>query len=292
MNKNKLISFYANTPSQGLRTISLAFSNLLAQQSHSVLYVDLDTVKPSIAKALQIKTGKKNIFDYFERTIEGDFDSVDQFILTKAEIINQSERKQKSYYSGLEKDVSFLIAPMETPDEDIPDLIDHEHRQQESIEEYVMDYVSRFVETLTGAGFDYVICKLPNDIDHMFTYEMMKHSDQVISVATPSITKLIDQTEAKQFLFEQNKALEEKWTDILNMTSQEVPNNEYKALLDTEFIIPFDPERIGEEMALQPDSPFIRRSLEQVVQKLGIPITLTVEEEKTTFFQRIFRGKG
>lgn len=292
MNKKKLISFHACTPSQGLRTLSLSFANLLAQQNHSVLFVELDTVYPSIAKSLQIETGSKNIINYFGKTLDGKFDELNKFILTKDDILKHSERKQKSLYSGLEDEVSYLILPLDIKPEEVPDLIEGTRVKNENVEEYVMDYVARFVETIQELEFDYIVFKLANDIDHMFTYEMMKHSDHVLSVSTPSSTKLMEQISVKKFLFEQSKSIESKWNDILNMASQDIATSEYRTLLNREYVIPFDPERQGEELAMQPDSMLIRQSLERVALDLGIQVNLSMQHEKNSFFQKVFGGKG
>lgn len=292
MNNKKLISFYSNKASQGLRTVSLAFANLLARQDYNVLYVELDTNDPSIAKALQIQTGSNNIVSYFEKTIDGEFDDVRNYVLSKEKIIANSERKQKTIYAGLENNVDYLVAPLEFKPSEMPDLIGNAKLKSENVEEFVIDYVERFVGAITDLEYDFIVCKLANDVDHMFTYEMMKRSDFILSVATPSVTKLIGQGEVKRFLFEQNKELEKKWRDILNMTSQEVQTSEYRNLLNTDYIIPFDPERQKEELALQPDSELIRQSLERLVLDLGIKIQITMNEEKVPLFQRLFKSRG
>lgn len=292
MNKKKLISFYSNTPSQGLRTVSMAFSNLLAQQSYNVLYIELDTNHPTIAKAFQMETGDKNIVKYFDSTLDGKFDNLNQYILTKKDILEQSDRKQKSIYSGFENDVSYLIVPMDLKSEELPNLIDDTKVKDTSIEEYVIDYVGRFVETLNELEYDFIVCKLANDVDHFFTYEMMKHSDHILSVSTPSTTKLMEQIAVKKFLFEQNKSLEEKWIDILNMASPDIPTTEYRTLLNKDYVIPFDLERQREELALQPDSPMIRQSLERLALDLGIKVNVTIENEKVGLLQKVFGGRG
>lgn len=289
MKKKKIISFYANAESQGLRTVSLAFSNLLAQQNYSVLYVELDTNNPLISKALQIHTEGKDINSYFERTTQGEFASVKNYILSHEDIVANGDRKQKAIYQGIEKEVSFLVFPMDIKDVDVPDLIDY---SGENVEEFVLDYVERFTSTLLEQEYDFIVCKLATDVDHMFTFEMMKHSDHIISVTTPSITKLMKQKDAKRFLFEQNKELRDKWHDVLNMASEEVPSSEYKSLLDTNCIIPFDPERQKEELALQPDSELIRQKLERLVLDLGIQIQVTVENQNSTLLQKVFSGRG
>lgn len=292
MNKKKMISFHACTPSQGVRTLSLSFANLLAKQNYSVLYVELDTILPSIAKSLQIETGNKNIVSYFEKTLEGKFDGINDFILSKEEILQQSDRKQKSVYSGLEDEVSYLIFPMELKPEEIPDLIGDTKIKNENVEEFVIDYVARLIETIRELEYDFILFKLANDVDHMFTYELMKHSDHVISVTTPSSTKIMDQIAIKKFLFEQNRTLEDKWNDVLNMASQDISASEYRTLLNREYVIPFDPERQAEELALQPDSPLIRQSLERMALDMGIQVNLSIQDEKVPFLQKVFGGRG
>lgn len=292
MNKKQIISFYSKSSSQGQRTVSLAFANLLAQQSYDVLYVELDTHTPTIARALKIMTEEKNMLNYLKQTAKGDFDGIQKFVLGKQDIIQHGERKEKRIYSGLEETLSYLVFPMDVKQVDIPDLIDSNRMRFESAEEYAMDYVTQFVDELHNSPFDFIVCKLPNDIDHLFTVEMMKKSDHIVSVSLPSITKIVEQKETKRFLFEQMKELETKWHDVFNMTSQEIPNAEYNQLLETKCIIPFDPERQKEELSLQPDSELIRQSLERFVLDLGISINVTMEKDSRSIFHKVLGGKG
>lgn len=287
MNKQQIISFHSNLPSQGQRTVSLAFSNLLAQQGYDVLYIELDTNYPSIAKALQLNTGEKNMTSYLEQTVNGEFDAIEKFILRKEDLVSQNDRKQKSRYAEFEENLAYLIFPLSTKTEDIPNLLEY-RQDDETDEEFAIDYVSRLIEAIGNTSYDFVVCKLANDIDHLFTYEMMKLSNHVVSVSLPSVTKLFDQEDLKSFLFAQDKELQGKWHDVLNMTSSELDESEYKNLIDAHCIIPFDPERQGEELALNPDSPKIRQKLERFVLDLGIKINVTVDENRS-IFKKVFK---
>jgi len=295
MNEQKIISFYASADSQGLRTVSLAFANRLAQQDYSVLYVELDDSIPAIAQSLLIQTKDKNINSYLKQTVKGQFNDVEKFILTKKDIIENAERKEKNIHSGLEEELAYLVYPMELEEKDVPNLVElfemNEASGELTLEDYVLDYMERFTDALKLLPYDFIVCKLPQDVDHVFTFEMMKHSHQVIAVTTPSITRHSIHKKRKKFLFEQSKELESKWVDVLNMTSEEVSESEYREILKINYFIPFDTERQDREFSMESDSPVIRKSLERMILDLGINIPLMMDDSNS-MFKKLFNGRG
>lgn len=295
MNNQKIISFYASAESQGLRTVSLAFANRLAEQDYSVLYVELDDAIPAIAQSLLIQTEEKNINSYLNQTVKGHFNDIQKYVLAKKDIIDNAERKEKNKHSGLEEELSFLIYPMELTDKDVPNLVElfesNEANGELTLEDYVVDYIERFTDALKLLPYDFIVCKLPQDIDHVFTFEMMKHSHHVLSVTTPSVTRQMIHKKRKKFLFEQSKDLEGKWVNILNMASDEIPESDYRELLETDYIIPFDMERQQRELSMESDSPLIRKSLERMILDLGINIQLTMNEGQS-MIKKLFNGRG
>lgn len=268
---NKIISFYSPTANQGLKTISLAYANRLAQERYRTLYVELDTMARGMAQSLQIDTESQNILEYFTSALEGDY-SLEKYIITKKMLLEESDKRSREVYQQLEDDLDYLLLPMNFEPETVPNLLDV---SSESVDAFVLEYVDRILYTLRETAYDHVVIKLPNDIDHMFTYQAMANSDQVLSITTPSFIRLLEMKERKEFLFEHNASLKDKWTTIINLASDEITKKEYDETVGESYVINFDPERLRDEWALRTDSEYIREQMEEIIDRNGIRMTLS-----------------
>lgn len=273
----KIISVYSPTPNQGLKTLSLAYANRLASERYRVLYIELDTLAHGLAQALQIDTKKHNILEYFTAALDGDF-NIDNFVITKEMLLEESDKRNRETYQQLEDGLDYLILPMELDPETIPNLIETD---SESVDAFVLEYVDRIIDTLRDSTYEHIVIKLPNDIDHMFTYQTMTNSDIILSVISPSVVRLLELKERKKFLFEHNVALKDKWTNIINLASDELTKKEYDDMLGEAHIINFDPERLRDEWALRTDSEYIREQMEEIIDSNGIRMTLSKYVEPT-----------
>lgn len=273
----KIISVYSPTPNQGLKTLSLAYANRLASERYRVLYIELDTLAHGLAQALQIDTKNHNILEYFTAALDGDF-NIDNFVITKEMLLEESDKRNRETYQQLEDGLDYLILPMELDPETIPNLIETD---SESVDAFVLEYVDRIIDTLRDSTYEHIVIKLPNDIDHMFTYQTMTNSDIILSVISPSVVRLLELKERKKFLFEHNVALKDKWTNIINLASDELTKKEYDDMLGEAHIINFDPERLRDEWALRTDSEYIREQMEEIIDSNGIRMTLSKYVEPT-----------
>lgn len=276
---NKIITVYSPTPNQGLKTISLSYANRLASEMYSVLYVELDTTSYGLAQSLQINTEKKNILEYFMAASNGDF-SIEPFVITKKMLIEESDKKSKEVFEQLEGGLDYLILPMNLNQESVPNLLVME---SENVDAFVLEFVKRIMDTLRNSAYDHVVIKLPNDLDHMFTYQSMVDSDIILSVISPSFVRLLELKERKEFLFEHNASLKEKWTNIVNLASDELSKKDYEEILGDAHVIHFDPERLKNEWAFMTDSTYIRREMEEIIDSNGIRITLSKYIEQKGF---------
>jgi len=267
----KIISFYSPTANQGLKTLSLAYANRLANERYRVLYVELDTTAHGFAQALQIDTENQNILEYLSASLSGDF-NFDNFIITKKMLLEESDKKSREIYQQLEDDLDYLILPMKLEPELVPNLVETD---SESVDAFVLEYVDRIVDTLRDSIYDHVVIKLPNDIDHIFTYQTMTNSDVILSVISPSVIRLLELKERKDFLFEHNPSLKDKWTNIVNLASDELTKKDYDEMLGDAHIINFDPQRLRDEWALRTDSDYIREQMEEIIDGNGIRMTLS-----------------
>jgi len=280
---NKIISFYSPTPNQGLKTISLAYASRLAAEMYRVLYVELDTTNRGLAQSLQIDTDKQNIIEYFKASVKGDF-SFEPYVINKKMLIEESGKKNRSVFEQLEEGLDYLILPMNLNQEEVPNLLANDEEHSDA---FVLQYVERIINAFKDSQYDQIVLKLPNDLDHMFTYPTMTNSDIIHSIISPSVNNLLDLKERKDFLFDHNSSLKEKWTNVINLASDEISNKDYEDMLGEAHIIHFDSERLRNEWALMTDSEYIRQQTEEIIDSKGIRITLNKYVNKKGF-TRIF----
>lgn len=103
-----LFGFYGVTPSQGTRTLSLAFAEMLANEGYKTLYVELNTSNPAIAITNQITDTERNAVEFFQRTVSKNDFSVENYVLNKKILMNTENRELKKVYSRLPETLDFL----------------------------------------------------------------------------------------------------------------------------------------------------------------------------------------
>lgn len=279
MKDKKLISFYSSAQNQGLKTLSLSFASRLAADNYKVLYVELDTRSKGFAQSIQIDTEKQNINEYFLEALKGNF-SIEKFVITKKMLMEESSKSNKDIFGELEENLDYLVLPLKIDEEEEPSLIGDTDTDFDS---QLIEYVDNILETLRDTDYDHIILKLPNDLDHLFTVQALNSSNSVISVYMPTVSQVFDQKELKSFLFEHNKALKDRWKDVANMVSPNLPQKTIEETLTDSFIVEFDPERLPDEWAFKTDSFYIRERMEELIDSLGINIIRQKHVEKKRF---------
>lgn len=278
----EIISFYSVAPSQGKRTLSQAFANVLATNDHRVLYIELDTKNPSIAASSQISHPYNNALKYFQTTVEKSNFNIEPFILKKDELLKTENRDMRKVFREMTGNLDYLVFPDNFNESNFPDLL----IDSENLEAKAHEYIQQFVYALKTSKYDYVVLNLPNDIASIFGYEMISESDKVVNITTASANRLLENKRTVSFLSNNNQDLEKKWSIILNMTSPFVENEIYKGLInDTPFIIQYDPERATSELALETGSPLINEKLEYFALQIGISIIPTPINKRFKLFK-------
>lgn len=279
----EIISFYSVAHSQGRTTTSLSFANLLAEQDLTVLYVELDYKKPSVAVSTRISDQTKNIKEYFQQAvIKGSFD-VEPYILKKDYLLNNEDRSLRKVYSELPTNLDYLIYPLGFQESSFPTIVEG----NEEAEKEVQEFIGKFIYSLKYTKYNYVILNLPIELHSIFGFEVLLNSDRIINVVTPSATRLFENKNAKTFLESNIPYLDEKWNTIINMTSEELDESEYRQLVkDEPILIPYDPKRQKEEFALQLGSQAIQDRLEQLALKLNVNILMNNQKKRGIFSRR------
>lgn len=266
----EIISFYAVAASQGKRTLSLALAELLAKNNNSVLYVELDTTRPSVALSTRISHPVKNAIEYFRETIKDDF-NVTPHVLNRKELIKTDDRDLKRIFSELPGSLDYLVLPIFYQESNFPNLIDNGNPEQKANE-----YIQKLLYSFRTSKYDYVLLNLPNELESLFGFEVIAGSDQILNVITPSANRLNEMKDIQNFLNQHIPQLKDKWTNILNMASPNVNEIEYKQLLNEHtIIIPYDPERSKAEFSLETGSPIIKERLEDLALYLELSIIPT-----------------
>jgi hypothetical protein len=283
----EIFSFYSTTPNQGKRTLSHSFAQLLAQNKFSVLYVELDTLHPSIYASTQITNPQKNVVEYFHETINRNNFNVEPFILNH-EILSYTDNRQlKRIYAEIPNNLDYLTLPENFNINSFPNLFDE---TLENPENEAHEYIQKFIYSLRTSKYSYVILNLPNDIQNIFGFEIIEGSDQILNITTASPSRLDENKKIVNYLNLNISGLEDKWSTVINMTSPYIEEHTFSNLIKEEpFIIPYDPERQNLELSLENGSPVINERLERLALKLNIVIEPTPQKKKLAF--SLF-GKG
>lgn len=280
----EIISFYSVAASQGKRTLSLAFANLLAKNNHSVLYVELDTHHPSVANATRISHPKKNAVEFFQETITRNDYNVEPFVLNRDSLTETGNRDLKRVFSEIPNMLDYLVLPNNFHINSFPNLISDEGNNPEK---QAQDYIQKLLYSFKTSKYHYVILNLPNDLQNIFGFEVIDGSDLVLNVTTASANRLYENKKMVNYLSMNMPDLESRWKTIINMASPYVEEKAFAELIsDQPFVISFDPERHDIEFSLENGSPIINERLEKLAIELGIQIELTPQRKQFSLFKR------
>ncbi len=280
----EVISFYSVAPSQGKRTLSNSFANLLGNNELKTLYVELDTENPSLAVSTQIQHPTNNLVAFFENTIKTNDFNVEPYVLTREQLLKTDSRDLKKVFSELPSCLDYLCLPIGFSSNDFPELLDY---QKSNIEEQANLFIQQFIYALKTSKYQYVVLNLPNDLSNIFGFEVLDSSDHIIHVSTASANRLSECNQILNFLESNIKDLEQKWSTVLNMTSPYIEDASYRDLVKgNPFIIPFDPERQQSEFALESGSELITERMEQIAEKLKIPISIEPKKKSFSLFTK------
>lgn len=285
-NMPQIISFYSPAASQGKRTLSLAFANLLANEGYSTLYVELDIDKPSVAITNQITDPLKNAVEYFKKTVKRKEFELDEFVINKNSLLESDNKHMKRVFNEFPKDLDFLVLPSGYSENAFPMIVDGE----KNAEKIAHEYIQTFIYTLKSTNYHFVILNLPNNLSSIFGYEVIGLSDTLIDIVTPSANRIDENRKILNFLTNNIPELESNLKVIINQASSALDIQTYKDLLKEydPFVINFDLERQSKELALEIGSPIIDEELERLA--LQLRISITPKEKKRKFFALTGRG--
>jgi|APAga8741244001_1050109.scaffolds.fasta_scaffold09457_2 hypothetical protein len=283
----ELIGFYSVAESQGKKTISQSFADLLAENNHKVLYVELDSHRPSVAISTQITHDTKNVVEYFRQIATTKNFTFESFVLKKEHLLEEAEDRHlnRRIKMNIDDHLDYLIFPLNHEDKDFPTLIDGENAEKETKE-----LIERLTYEFKSSKYDFIILNLPNELYSIFGFELIGNCDSLINVLTPSATRLFENKKAKSFLLENEPSLKAKWNTILNMVSNAVEDSQYNELInDKPILIPFDEDRQADEFSSKIGSFVIKERLKLLAERFNILLVDELPERRNGL--RSFLGK-
>ena len=270
----QIISVYSNSLNSGRKTIAMALGQQAAKNNQRTLLVELDYLNTGIAHTYGITNSTKNAEGYFSNVFKQKDFNLGNFILTKKhfEVINKDLSKA---HTAINSDLEFLIFSDEYRPALFPTINDF------STEKISRD-CKRFFEELRLSEYDLVILLLPTDYEDMFTIPMILESDHIINVVGFSLCSV---EEAKRISTIFDTETLQKMKYVLNLTTRKIEKADYDHLmkpLNLLQVIPFDEQRLLNEVNAEIGSPTIDSAALSLLQHCGVDVA----DQKRSIFSR------
>lgn len=274
------IAFYAVAPSQGKRSLSMATANFLASENHRTLYVELDTQHPSIATCFGISSEMQNVMEWIGKIQRTNDYMLGNYALTKRKLMEDCEdRKLKSIFKDLPENLDYLVLPKNFDVTLFPRIIDSEDA---NAEDTAKAFIQNMLFGLSTANYDYIVLNLPNELNHIFGYEVLTQSDHVVNVVTPSFTRLAENLETINIVKSYAGAALPNMVAVMNMVTDRIEASTYKEYLsfsEKSLLVPFEAERQVYEFGMEIKSPELTEASGRLLQKLGIEVEVAQKKK-------------
>jgi len=219
-----VISIYSTKEGEGKTTIATAITKILGQTNQSVLYVELDAVKPSLAITTGITHPTKNLLNYMLHIKDEGKLKADDFI--------SSDETMKLF----PKTVKFLSFPIDYDIKTFPALINEDNTVfEEKIQ--IRNFSKLIVDQLKQLA-DIVIFILPHEIGDLFTIPFMLESDLILNIVTTNQKSLSETRKAATLLADiEDLNMKEKWRVVINKFVTDIPMNQLENILVNQEIV-------------------------------------------------------
>lgn len=256
---SKIISIYSTREGEGRTTLSTTITKILGETNQSVLYVELDAIRPSLAAATRISHPTKNMLNYMlhlkdERKLKAtDFITVDESIKV------------------FSKTVKFLSFPIDYDTKAFPVLVNEDNTVLDNIP--IQNFAKLIVDQLKRLA-DIVIFILPHDIGDLFTIPFMLESDLILNIVTTNRKALQESARTAMFLADiEDLKLEEKWRVVINKFVTDIPLNQLENLLVGQEIVGAvmnDHEKIMNDLKGVISSDRVNNDVTKLLQSLDL----------------------
>ncbi|OUB88459.1 hypothetical protein BK784_28495 [Bacillus thuringiensis serovar medellin] len=268
----KTLAFWSNHINEGKRTISQSVATTLAENGYKVLYVELDYMHPSLAISTGLTHPKKNIFNLIES--RENF-SISDYIAKKSDVEVPNDELRKNV-SKVPSNLSFLSFPITYEFDEFPVIEDQ-------------SFINTFLTAVQDCNYDVVIYNLPNNLDDLFTYQVMLEADKVFHIISPNLLRMRDYKKTKKVLetigFDLNK-----WHTILNKSNLGVQVQAYENVLNEKiyFEIGIDHKRNNAELNMEIGSEAINSDVTRLIEKIGYTVEkqANLQEKKRWSFMK------
>lgn len=256
---SKIISIYSTREGEGRTTLSTAITKILGETNQSVLYVELDAIRPSLAAATRISHPTKNMLNYMlhlkdERKLKAtDFLATDESIKV------------------FSKSVKFLSFPIDYEIKSFPTLVNEDNSVLDNIP--IRNFAKLIVDQMKRLA-DIVIFILPHDIGDLFTIPFMLESDLILNIVTTNRKALQESTKTAMLLTDvEELKLEEKWRVVINKFVTDIPLSQLENLLGSQVILGTvmnDHEKIVNDLKGVISSDGINQDVTKLLQSLDL----------------------
>lgn len=287
MKEPKIFAFYSNLKNQGKQTLSLALAQYLAELNYKILYVEMDVNNPSVSESLNITDKDRNFVQLSQKFVSNyGITGLDQFVINKKKLVEKDAQNKAVKFSD---NVDFVILPKDFTPEKFPVVFESD---MADAEQKADNFIEQLVGSLKTSNYDYIVCNLPNNYEHLLGFKLMEKVDRIVSVIKPSAYNIKAYKDYTKDLEKLVDSFNAKHITLINMASQNVEIDSYlgyfKVNNNNSHVLNFDHERQLEEFAMNIGSDYITQQMERIATLLGIEITPT----KAKKFQLFGRGVG
>ena len=269
----EIISVYSSSRNSGKKTLAMALGQQAARRDNRTLLIELDYLNNGIAHTYGITNDYRNAERYFTNVFKYDDFNIGNYVMKKDQFEKQNKDLSKAH-EAINSDLDFLIFSNEYKPALFPKMNDFST-------EKVSRLSKRFFEELRQTEYDLVILVLPNQAEDMFTIPMIMESDHTINVVSFSLSSI---EEIKGFSNLFNVEVSEKMKYVLNFTTKRIDSADYDHMmkpLNTVQLIPFEDQRMLNEVNAVIGSPAIDSAAVSILQQCDIDVT----EKKRSFFK-------
>ena len=175
ISRQKIISFIGGKGGIGTSSIAINSATKLAQSGYKVIYIELNSIHPTIGYWYQIGHLNKGIETAVKSVENGRLEEINKSII-KASLL---KKENKKLYKNLSSNLDFLLfSKQETILKD----------KNKSFNPNALKDL--FLKLMIDIGYDFVVLDLDFDLNNMYTITSLNFSNSIYSVISQDVSSL------------------------------------------------------------------------------------------------------